>query len=46
MAERIRDLAVRSGVQEMAIVTWATDEAARVTSYREIARAMGLAPHG
>ena len=46
VAARIRDLAERSGVQEMAIVTWATDEAARVTSYREIARAMGLAPHG
>ncbi len=42
VADRIRDLAVRSGVQEIAIVTWATDEAARVTSYRLIAQAMGL----
>jgi luciferase family oxidoreductase group 1 len=43
VAERIRELAQRSGVQEMAIVTWATDESARVTSYRLIAEAMGLA---
>ncbi len=40
VAARIRDLAQRSRVQEIAIVTWATDEAARVTSYRLIAEAM------
>lgn len=40
VAARIRDLATRSGVQEIAIVTWAADEAARVQSYRVIAAAM------
>ena len=44
VAARIRDLAGRSGVQEIAIVTWATAEAARVESYRVIAEAMGMKP--
>lgn len=43
VAERIRALAQQSGVAEICIVTWATDEAARVTSYRLIAEAMSLA---
>ncbi len=41
VAERIRDLAQRMQVDEIAIVTWAWDEAARVKSYRLIAEAMG-----
>ena len=40
---RIRELADRLGVDEMAIVTWTWDEAARVESYRLIARELGLA---
>jgi luciferase family oxidoreductase group 1 len=40
VSERIRDLATRAGVQDIAIVTWATDEAARVASYRLVAEAM------
>jgi luciferase family oxidoreductase group 1 len=40
--ERIADLAKRLDVETMAIVTWAYDEAARVTSYRLIAEAAGL----
>jgi luciferase family oxidoreductase group 1 len=36
---RIRDLAKRTGIQEIAIVTWATDEAVRHRSYRLIADA-------
>ena len=40
VAERIKDLAQRLGAREMAVVTWATDEAARVKSYRLIAEAM------
>ena len=40
VAQRIRDLAQRMDVQEMAIVTWAHDETARHTSYRLLAEAM------
>ena len=40
--ERIRELATRLDVQEMAVVTWAYDEAVRHTSYRLLAEAMGL----
>jgi luciferase family oxidoreductase group 1 len=43
VAQRIRDLAARLDVQEMAVVTWAHAEAARHTSYRLLAEAMGLA---
>jgi luciferase family oxidoreductase group 1 len=42
VAERIRGLATRLNVQEMAIVTWAHDEAVRHKSYRLIAETMGL----
>jgi alkanesulfonate monooxygenase SsuD/methylene tetrahydromethanopterin reductase-like flavin-dependent oxidoreductase (luciferase family) len=41
-AERIGELAKRLDVAEMAVVTWATDEAARHKSYRLLAEAMGL----
>jgi alkanesulfonate monooxygenase SsuD/methylene tetrahydromethanopterin reductase-like flavin-dependent oxidoreductase (luciferase family) len=41
VAQRIRDLAQRMEVAEMAVVTWAYDEAARHTSYRLLAEAMG-----
>jgi luciferase family oxidoreductase group 1 len=40
VAGRIRDLAQRMDVQEMAVVTWAYDESARHTSYRLLAQAM------
>ena len=43
VAERIAELAKRLDVQEMAIVTWAYDEAVRHKSYRLLAEAMGLA---
>ncbi len=42
VAERIRDLAAQTGAVEMAIVTWAYDEAARVKSYQLIADAFGI----
>ena len=42
VAERINDLATRMNVADIAIVTWAFEEAARVTSYRLIAAAMGM----
>lgn len=42
VAERILDLVRRTQVDEVAIVTWAYDEAARVESYRLIAEALGL----
>jgi luciferase family oxidoreductase group 1 len=42
VAERIKELAALTAVDEIAIVTWAWDEAARVKSYRLIAEAMGL----
>lgn len=42
VAARIRDLAARFNVQEMAVVTWAYDEAVRQKSYRLLAEAMGL----
>jgi luciferase family oxidoreductase group 1 len=41
VVERIKDLAAQTGAVEIAIVTWAYDEAARVKSYRLIADAMG-----
>ena len=44
VAERIDELAQRVNVQEMAVVTWATDEAARQRSYQLLAEAMGFAP--
>jgi luciferase family oxidoreductase group 1 len=40
VAQRIQDLAQRMGVQEMAVVTWAYDEAARHKSYHLLAQAM------
>jgi luciferase family oxidoreductase group 1 len=43
-AERIDELARRLGVQEMAVVTWATDETARRKSYELLAKVMGFAP--
>jgi alkanesulfonate monooxygenase SsuD/methylene tetrahydromethanopterin reductase-like flavin-dependent oxidoreductase (luciferase family) len=42
VAERIAELATRLNVQEMVVVTWAYDEAVRHTSYRLLAKAMGL----
>jgi luciferase family oxidoreductase group 1 len=42
VAEQITELASRLDVQEMAVVTWAYDEAVRHTSYRLLAEAMGL----
>ena len=44
VAERIEELAKRLNVQEMAVVTWATDETARRRSYTLLAEAMGFAP--
>jgi alkanesulfonate monooxygenase SsuD/methylene tetrahydromethanopterin reductase-like flavin-dependent oxidoreductase (luciferase family) len=44
VVQGIADLAKRLDVQEMAIVTWATDEAVRQTSYRLIAEAAGILP--
>ncbi len=44
VAERIEELAKRLNVQEMAVVTWATDEAVRRKSYTLLAQAMGFAP--
>ena len=41
VAARITDLAKRMDVQEMAVVTWAYDEAARHKSYRLLAEALG-----
>jgi luciferase family oxidoreductase group 1 len=41
VAARIRELAQRLDVQEMAVVTWAYDEAARHKSYRLLAEAIG-----
>ena len=43
VAEGIDKLARDLGVEEVAVVTWAYDEAVRHDSYRRIARAMGLA---
>jgi alkanesulfonate monooxygenase SsuD/methylene tetrahydromethanopterin reductase-like flavin-dependent oxidoreductase (luciferase family) len=42
VAERIDAFARRMGVQEIAVVTWAYDEAVRRTSYRLLAEAMGF----
>ena len=42
VAARIRDLAERLNVQEMAVVTWAYDEAVRHKSYTLLAEAFGL----
>ena len=42
VAQRIADLAKQLNVQEMAVVTWATDEQARRKSYRLLAETMGL----
>ena len=42
VAERIDALARRLDVDEMAVVTWAYDEAVRHTSYRLLAEAAGL----
>lgn len=44
VAERIDELATRLKVQEIAVVTWATDERARQHSYQLLAQAMGFAP--
>lgn len=42
VAARIRNLAEEQGVQEIAIVTWATDETARRKSYENLAREFAL----
>ena len=42
VVERIAALARRLEVQEMAVVTWTYDEAARRKSYELLARAAGL----
>ncbi len=44
VAEQIDELAKKAQVQEMAVVTWATDEAVRQNSYALLAKAMGFAP--
>ena len=44
VAGRIEELAKRLDVNEMAVVTWATDETARRCSYQLLAEAMGFAP--
>lgn len=44
VAARIVELKDRVGVDEMAVVTWTYDEAARRASYTELARAFGFAP--
>ncbi|GHD40748.1 N5,N10-methylene tetrahydromethanopterin reductase [Thalassobaculum fulvum] len=44
VAARIRELADRLAIDEVAIVTWAHDERARHTSYTLLAREFGLAP--
>jgi luciferase family oxidoreductase group 1 len=44
VAQNIEDLAKRLNVQEMAVVTWATDETVRRRSYELLAEAMGFAP--
>jgi luciferase family oxidoreductase group 1 len=42
VADRIRELAARTGVDEIAIVTWAHDEQARRDSYTLLARELDL----
>ena len=42
VAARIRALAERHGVQEIAVVTWTWDEAVRQTSYTLLAREFGM----
>jgi len=44
VAERLDELAKRVHVEEMAVVTWATNEAARRRSYELLAEAMGFVP--
>ena len=44
VADRIRELAGRVGIDELAIVTWAHDEKARHDSYTLLARELGLTP--
>jgi luciferase family oxidoreductase group 1 len=44
VAERIEALAKQLAVAEIAVVTWAYDEAVRHTSYALLAREMGFAP--
>lgn len=44
VADKIRDLASDLGVDEVAIVTWTFDEAARRRSYELLADAFGLEP--
>ena len=44
VAEQIEELARRLDIQEMAVVTWATDESVRRRSYTLLAEAMGFAP--
>jgi luciferase family oxidoreductase group 1 len=44
VADAIRALAGQVGVQEMAVVTWTHDEAARRRSYALLAEAFGLGP--
>jgi luciferase family oxidoreductase group 1 len=45
VVERIAELGTRLNIQEMAVVTWAYDEAVRHKSYRLIAEAMGMGAH-
>ena len=44
VAEQIEELAKRLDIQEMAVVTWATDESVRRRSYTLLAETMGFAP--
>lgn len=46
VADRIRELAERTGVDELAIVTWTHDEQARRDSYSLLARELGLPVRG
>ena len=44
VAQQIRDLAERDGIDEMAIVTWTWDEEVRRDSYTLLAKEFGLTP--
>lgn len=44
VAQQIEDLAKTAKIDEMAVVTWATDETVRQNSYALLAKSMGFAP--
>jgi len=44
VAQQIRDLAAKDGIEEMAIVTWTWDEEVRRDSYTLLAKEFGLTP--